>query len=219
MGKLTPIFAREMAVRLLNQNYSQVEISKNTGIPRSTVGNIISKYKRDGLVRPSVSSGRPPKISIYSIFSLRLLGRLSNACPFLTSKRLKNEWSQGHKISTRTVRRYLQNMGLKGRVAAKKPILSKANKTARFEWCKNHQNITQFKSRKKGVSQTKLRSINLKKRSSLFFDQAEALNATNEICGKISKKSQQKIMIWRCVWESGHRQLARVQGFMDSTQY
>ena len=54
---------------------------------------------------PSVSSGRPPNVSI---FSKRLLGRLSYACPFLISKRLKNEWSQGHKVFTRTVRRYSQ---------------------------------------------------------------------------------------------------------------
>ena len=66
MGEPTPIFAREMAVRLHNQNYLQVEISKITGIPRSTVDDIISKYKRGGHVTPSVSSGRPPKVSICS---------------------------------------------------------------------------------------------------------------------------------------------------------
>ena len=88
MGKSTPISAREIAVRLHNRNYSQVEVSKFTGIPRLTVGDIISKYKRDGHVTPSASSGRPPIVSIYS---KGLLGRLSNPCPILTSKRLKNE--------------------------------------------------------------------------------------------------------------------------------
>ena len=105
MGKPTPIFARKMAVRFHNQNYPQVKTSKIMGIPRSTVGDTISKYKREGHVTPFVSSERPPKVSIYS---KRLLARLSNACPFLKSKRLKNEWSQGHKVSTCTVCRYLQ---------------------------------------------------------------------------------------------------------------
>ena len=84
MGKPTPIFAREIAVRLHIQNYSQVEISKITGIPRSTVGDITSKYKRDGHGTPSVSSGRP-KVSIYF---KRLLERLSNACPFLSGAKV-----------------------------------------------------------------------------------------------------------------------------------
>ena len=106
MGKPTPIFAREMGVRLQKQKFSQVEISKITGIPRSTVRDIISKSKRDGHVTPSVSSGRPPKVSIHS---KRLQGRLSKACPFLTSKRLKNEWRQCYKVSTRTVRRFHKN--------------------------------------------------------------------------------------------------------------
>ena len=79
MGRITPIFARERTVRLHNQNDLQVKILKITGIPRSTAGHFILKYKRDGHVTPSVSNGRPPKVSIYS---KRLLGQFSNACPF-----------------------------------------------------------------------------------------------------------------------------------------
>ena len=51
MGEPKTIFAREMAVRLYNQIYSQEEISNFTGIARSTMGDIISKYKRDGHVQ------------------------------------------------------------------------------------------------------------------------------------------------------------------------
>ena len=43
MDITTPISAREMAIRLQNQKYSQVEISKITGKARSTVGDFISK--------------------------------------------------------------------------------------------------------------------------------------------------------------------------------
>ena len=39
-------------------------------------------------------------------------------------------------------------MRLNGRIAPKKPISSKANKTVTFEWCKKKQKKTQFKGGK-----------------------------------------------------------------------
>ena len=48
-----------------------------------------------------------------------------------------------NKISVTTVKDRLKKVGLNGRVAKKKPLLSEKNKKARYEWAKNHKDLTE----------------------------------------------------------------------------
>ena len=212
MGKLMFIFVWEMAVPLHNRISLQVELSKNTGIPRSTVGVIISKYKRYGHVRPSVSIGRPPKVSIHSN---RLLKRLSNTCPFLTSKQLKSEWSQGHKVSTRTVGRYLQKTDEE---LPKNPILSEANKTAKFSGAKNTKKRSSI-VRKSGFLRRNFDRPVSKKALFVLRPSESIERYESRPLAMYPKYHNKKLLICSSGWSSGHCQLVRVQGSKDSTQY
>ena len=49
----------------------------------------------------------------------------------------------GHKkICARTMRRELKEMGLRGRVSTRKPLVSEANRTARLQFAKDHKDWT-----------------------------------------------------------------------------
>ena len=60
----------------------------------------------------------------------------------LTSSQLKRQWEDtcGIVCSSRTVRKKLDNVGLHGRVAKKKPLLTECHKMTRLNWAKERKN-------------------------------------------------------------------------------
>ena len=70
----------------------------------------------------SKRSDRPRKTSKRQ---KRLLSRISKANPFMTAREVWNESKVMPDISVTTVKRYLRESNLYGRVAAKKPMLNK----------------------------------------------------------------------------------------------
>ena len=76
----------------------------------------------------------------------------------LTGPQLAASLNGTHKtpVSTSTVKRRLQDAGLLGRVAKKKPYLRLANKRKRLRWTKEHKHWTERKIGKKCYGQPNL---------------------------------------------------------------
>ena len=113
------------------------DIAKKLGINKNTVSNIVKKHKSTGSVKDLPGRGR--KKSTTQRQDSRLIRRSLNDRR-LTSSDLKKVWQEECGINvTRTVRSRLNEAGLKGCVAVKKPLLSKKNRKARFDWARAHK--------------------------------------------------------------------------------
>ncbi|XP_053574543.1 uncharacterized protein LOC128663958 [Bombina bombina] len=101
-------------------NKSVREISVLLDLPRSTVSAIIVKWKRVGATTAQPRSGRPRKITERG---RRVLTRVveKNRLSSLASLTTEFQTASGSKISTRTVRRELCEMGFRGQDAVHKP--------------------------------------------------------------------------------------------------
>ena len=216
MGKQIPENMRKLIIKLSTENKSYADISKITGIPRSTVGRIVKTFKSTGRKVARPRPGRTPKVSEQS---RRLLGRLSKICPHLTARQLKSDWSMGHMVSIRTVQRYLQNMNLHGRRAAQKPCLNQGQRKARLKWCRDHSKNTLQDWQKICYSDETIIDLSAKKAQFVRRPPGSFLRYNARYLAKYVPKKSAKLMMWGCIWSSGHRVLVRVRGNMDSRQY
>ena len=113
---------RAQAVALSNAELNQVEISSQLNISRHYVQNPIKKYKETGQYNDFPRPGRPKKIPNRGVRHLKRLvkddGRLSAAK--ITSDL---NGSLPKAVSTRTVRRYLRDLGYEYVVKIKKTMV------------------------------------------------------------------------------------------------
>ncbi|CAF2016844.1 unnamed protein product [Rotaria magnacalcarata] len=142
MGK-KPVdsIVRAQAVALSDAGLNQVEISRQLHISRHCVQNAIKKYKETGQYNDFPRTGRPKKIPNRGIRHLKRLvkddGRLSAAK--ITSDL---NASLPKPVSTRTVRRYLRDLGYEYVVKIKKQWLSNKHRQQRVNWCTRYMHWT-----------------------------------------------------------------------------
>ena len=60
----TSFYKRSQVIALSERGFSQRFIAGKLHVPRSTVGGILARYKKDGRVHDSPRSGRPRLLSI-----------------------------------------------------------------------------------------------------------------------------------------------------------
>ena len=80
-------------------------------------------------------SGRPHKLTEWDRRLLNHVAR-TNCLSSVATLTTKFQTASGSKVSTRTVRRKLHEMGFRGRAATQKPKITKRNAKRRLEWCK-----------------------------------------------------------------------------------
>lgn len=140
MGKRADISIekRSAIITLMNENYSHHEIARKLNIPRTTVSHIIKHFLETGSLKPRKRTGRnkctTDKEDRYIAYVSCKNRRLT--APEITAQ--FNE-SRDKGVSVSTVTRRLNQFGLHGRVAVKKPLLRPANKQKRLQWAKQHQ--------------------------------------------------------------------------------
>ncbi|XP_067936967.1 uncharacterized protein [Watersipora subatra] len=122
------------------QNKTVREIAAELKIAKSTVHNIIKKWKEVGTIddQRAGNSGRKRKSDFRSDRVLRRLGRDSRR---KSCAELAVDWkkSTGVEASRFTVTRRLKEGELSRRRARKKPLLSSVQKKKRLDWAKAHQ--------------------------------------------------------------------------------
>lgn len=95
------------------------EISAMLGLPRSTVGSVILKWKRGGITTALPRSGRPHKLREEDRQVLEKVA-LETRVPSIKALTSEFQSVSGASVSFRTVRRELRTMGFRGRVSAYK---------------------------------------------------------------------------------------------------
>ncbi|RXM34592.1 Pleiotrophin [Acipenser ruthenus] len=111
-------------------------ISKALGLHRTTVRAILSKWRKFGTVVNLPRSGRPAKISPRA---RRKIVQEVTKNPRTTSRDLQASLASA-KVSVHdsTIRKTLGKNGIHGRVARRKPLLTKKNMNARLKFAKKH---------------------------------------------------------------------------------
>ena len=114
---------RVKMVVLRDEGYSLQEIASKLKCNRCTVCRTLAKQRACGTVDDRKRSGRP---RISTPRNDRALQRIFLHNRRFTSSHLKREWEQSNGVtsSARTVRRRLDDVGLFGRLARKKPLLT-----------------------------------------------------------------------------------------------
>ncbi|XP_029290498.1 aminoacyl tRNA synthase complex-interacting multifunctional protein 1-like [Cottoperca gobio] len=92
------------------------EISALLNLPRSTVSAVILKWKRGGITTALPRSGRPHKLKEEDRQVLEKVA-LENCSPSVEALTAEFQSASGAKVSARTVRRELHEMGFRGRVS------------------------------------------------------------------------------------------------------
>ncbi|KAL2101691.1 hypothetical protein ACEWY4_003452 [Coilia grayii] len=127
---------RSKIVRKHGQSQGYKSISKDLNVPVSTVRSVINKFKAHGTVANLPRCGRKRKIN--ERFQRKIV-RMVEKEPRLTSKQLQAVLqSEGTTVSTRTIRRRLNEKGLYGRIPRKTPLLTQRHKKARLEFAKTY---------------------------------------------------------------------------------
>lgn len=131
--------ARIMALH--EESFSTRYIASRMHVAQSTVVKSVKRFKettgnedRPRCGRPRVTTAREDKFITITSKRKRTL----------TAPDIREEINglRRKPLSVATVRRRLLNAGLKGRVAAKKPLLREANKEKRLKWAHEHVNWT-----------------------------------------------------------------------------
>jgi hypothetical protein len=125
---------KERVLEAFHNGELQAEISRRFVIPRYTVCRILQNSKEREHLDDILKTGRPRKSSLTTD---RLIKRISQNDPWKSAPHIKSE-IENFNLSTRSVQRRLVEAKLFGRRPARKPLISKKNKTARLELATEH---------------------------------------------------------------------------------
>ena len=117
------------AIGMWEAGLSRLAISRSLGVPRSTVGFWVNKFRLHGRLDRLSVEGRPRATSRRTD---RRLKRLCKTHRFSTSSELLEAWNQS--VSQQTVRNRLHKFGLRSRRPAVCPLLSPCHRSARLAW-------------------------------------------------------------------------------------
>ncbi|KAF0744483.1 hypothetical protein Ae201684_000959 [Aphanomyces euteiches] len=119
-------YSDDMRLTVINKHKNGLggkKIAKEVDMPLSSVKTILQKYKKNRQTMIAPRFGRPRVTNEYDDREIRR--------EVMKNRRVK--------ISLETFRRRIRDWGLNGRVAIKKPFISKANREKRLKFALEHQ--------------------------------------------------------------------------------
>ena len=208
---------RTRALVLVEEGYSYRAVGTRLGISHKTVFRIVHKHRQTGSVGDKPRSGRPKSTTPRQdrILIRKSLGNRRLTAPEL---RAQMEVQHGVRLASRTVRQRLFKAGLRGCVAAKKPLLRDATVRKRLAFAREHRNWT--------VAQWE--SVLWSDESAFqLFCGAKRAHVRRRVGERYSpqcivptvKHGGGSLMIWGCMSGLGVGQVYRCEGTMRQDQY
>jgi transposase len=110
-------------------------------LPKSAVGDVIVKWKREGTTTTKPRLGRPRLMTDRDHQTLK---KVVHETRQILSETVTHEFRSATNCpaSTKTVRRELRQMGFHGRAAAHKPNILPVNAKCHLNWCKERRHWT-----------------------------------------------------------------------------
>uniref|UniRef100_A0AAZ3S756 Transposase Tc1-like domain-containing protein n=1 Tax=Oncorhynchus tshawytscha TaxID=74940 RepID=A0AAZ3S756_ONCTS len=174
-------------------------------VPKNTMASIILKWKTFGTTKTLPRAGRLAKLRNRG---RRALVREVTKNPMVTLTELQSSsMEMGGPSRRSTISAAHHQLGLYGRVARLKPLLSEKHMTARFEFAKRHLTDSQtMRNKILWSDETKIELLNLNAKRHVW-----------RIPGTIPtvKHGGVSIMLWGCFSEVGRERLVRIEGKMN----
>jgi len=183
-------------------------------VSRCAIQNTIKKFRIHNRVQDLPRSGRPKKTTTRE---QRNLTRLSKKHPKWTARELLKQWKTVQPVCLSTTKAILRKYGLYGRVAAKKPLLTKRHKETRLSWCYAYKHWTAAMWKK--IVFTDEAKIELKPRVRKFVRRPVGTRFLDKFTTKTLKFGGGAIMVWGAIKGNGDRKLIKCEGNVDSTEY
>ena len=129
--------SKKEIMSLLEQGKTIRAISNSLKISKSTIGRISKLYNRTGKFIKQEVMDRPKKTSPNEA---RIIRRIALKDRFKTAAQITREINSARQnpISSKTVGRRLNEIGLFARSPAKKPLITKKNRKRRLHFAQNH---------------------------------------------------------------------------------
>lgn len=192
------------------------EIAEIVGLHESSVSRIIKQYEETGNVelRYENCGGANKKLDERD---LRFMRRLSGNNPRMTAGEIQREMgSRGDDISLRTIQRGLCEAGCKVIAPKKKPYLSPAQISRRYQWALDHRNWNEIQWRNVVFSDETV--IELRDNCPSFVRIVDGFPITQDHFN-LTRKHPTKVMIWSCFSSKGPGRSHVVENTMNTESY
>lgn len=138
MPRLT--YEQRIAICTLREEGVSIrDLARRFGVAPSTIKRLNQRVATTGTSSDRARSGRP---RLSNARADRVLRRLSTAHPRFTARTLRQLWHPHvPQVSRQTVSRRLVEMGLPGRIAKKKPLLTARHRQVRLQWARERQHM------------------------------------------------------------------------------
>jgi transposase len=197
-------------------DFSVRKISEVLDHPKSTVQDIISAYKNDGLEKMPSRSGRP--LIITERDNTHLM-RILNNNRRTNIKELCEEFisSTSTNVSSITLKRHLHNNNIYGRIGAKKPFVNAANRIKRLSWAKIRKDWVNEWENIIWSDESRFEVFGGDGRRYVWRNSQEKYEPKCLI--PTFKSGQQSVMVWGCFTKNKLGPLVRLEGRITAAIY
>ncbi|KAG2466802.1 TC1A transposase, partial [Polypterus senegalus] len=182
-------------------------------VPMSTVASIIHKWKKFETTRTLPRAGRPSKLSDRG--RRALVRKVTKNLMVTLSELQRSSVERGEPSRRTTISAAIQQSGLYGRVARRKPLLSKRHMAAHLEFAKRHLKDSQtMRNKILWSDETKIELFGVNARRHVWRKPGTAHHQANTI--PTVKHGGGSIMLWGCL---GTGRLVRIKRKMTAALY
>ena len=216
-SKQITVFERAHILVLRKQGHSEREIAKIVKVSKNGVHTTLQRQLQTGSSEDKKRSGRPRTTSENTD---KLIVVTSKRNRHLTASEIAAEVSTatGKTMHVSTVKRRLAEAGLRGCVAARKPLLRPVNKKKRLLWAKNHVGWKpeQWKS-VLWTDESKFEIFGNRRRQ--FVRRRPGERYLEACLTPTVKHGGGSVMVWGCFTEEGVGELVKIDGIMRKEHY
>lgn len=215
-GKSTSPCERKIIWQCFQKYKNIAKISEILNFSRGKINNAINYYKKHKTFN-NLPRKKPRKTTAAED---RIIVRLSKSDPFLTSMEIRAQIEQNHgiQISAQTVRRRLQENKLNGRIARRKPNVSKRNIKKRLAFAKEHgQKSLEFWNSIVWSDESKFNVFGNDGKPYVRRPPLQELNP--RYTKKTVKHGGSSVMVWGCFTASGVGPIVQIDGNMTGEVY
>lgn len=216
-SKNTSFEIRQLVIFKHAKNFSVREIADELNLPKSTVYDIIKRFKREDRIESIPQAGQPEKLSDAD---KRFILRQVSKNPKLSAPKLATELNARNdsNVCAETVRRLLKQHGYSSRIARCKPFISQVNQKKRLDFAEKF--ILYDESYWDDVIFTDESKFNV-------FGSDGKIKVWRQPNTALEKKHLNvtvkhgggHVMVWGCFSKKGVGQLAFIDGNMDANMY
>lgn len=208
---------RVAIIALRNAGYSYREIARLEKVSYGAVQSTLTRFNETKSINDRPRSGRPRVTTKQDDLFVTISSKRNR---FHTARDIRANLLESREanVSISTIKRRLGESGLKGCVAARKPLLRQQNKIKRLAWAKNHKNWTEDQWKQVLFSdESKFEIFGSNRRQYVRRKVGERM--ISACIQPTVKHGGGSIMVWGCFGGNAVGDLVKIDGIMDSKVY